>query len=196
MSVKSCGKPHSEKIGESPFNSVMDGSLSTSINDSWLSQSQDDLISMLLQDKRSPHTRAAYEKDLRNFFFVVANTPEPTPQIVVEFLSLDRFVAVSLVLKYKAFMLEQGLTPATINRRLAAIKSLVKFARKIGRCSYSLEDIEGERNRAYRDTTGIDIKAFKRVLMECDRSTKKGLSSERSFPSLPSPVIWMILRLL
>ncbi|MEQ8465728.1 tyrosine-type recombinase/integrase [Coleofasciculus sp. E1-EBD-02] len=180
MNVASCGSwdshnPNREISVQEDVTSVMDGSLSTSINDSWLSQSQDDLIFMLLQDKRSPQTRAAYKKDLRNFFFVVANTPEPTPQIVVEFLSLDRFAAVSLVLKYKAFLLEQGLMPATVNRRLAAVKSLVKFARKIGRCSYSLEDIEGERNRAYRDTTGIDIKAFKRVLMECDRSTKKGL---------------------
>lgn len=153
----------------------MGSSLSISNNGSWLSQCQDDLISQLLQDKRSANTRAAYERDLRDFFGVVANAPKPSPQLVAEFLSLDRFAAVSLVLKYKAYLLQKGLKPATINRRLAAIKSLVKFARKVGKCSYSLEDIEGEKNQAYRDTTGIGVDVFKRVLKQCDRSTLKGL---------------------
>lgn len=153
----------------------MTSSLSTAVNGSWLSQCQDDLISQLLQDKRSANTRAAYERDLRDFFQVVANAPKPSPQLVAEFLGLDRFAAVSLVLKYKAHLLQKGLKPATINRRLAAIKSLVKFARKVGKCSYGLEDIEGEKNQAYRDTTGIGVDAFKQVLKQCDRSTLKGL---------------------
>lgn len=153
----------------------MVSSLSVASSDSWLSQCQDDLISQLLQDKRSANTRAAYERDLRDFFSVVANAPKPSPQLVAEFLGLDRFAAVSLVLKYKAYLLKKGLKPATINRRLAAIKSLVKFARKVGKCSYGLEDIEGEKNQAYRDTTGIDVDAFKQVLKQCDRLTLKGI---------------------
>lgn len=170
-----CEKSHYDKFSISPFGSFMGSSLSLSNNGSWLTQCQDDLISQLLQDKRSANTRAAYERDLRHFFEVVANAPKPSPQLVAEFLSLDRFAAVSLVLKYKAHLLQRGLKPATINRRLAAIKSLTKFARKVGKCSYSLEDVEGERNQAYRDTTGIGIDAFKRVLKQCDRSTLKGL---------------------
>lgn len=173
--MASCVKSHYDKFSISPFDTFMGSSLSLSNNDSWLSQSQDDLIAQLLQDKRSANTRAAYERDLRHFFEVVANAPKPSPQIVAEFLSLDRFAAVSLVLKYKAFLLKKGLKPATINRRLAAIKSLVKFARRVGKCAYGLEDIEGERNQAYRDTTGIGIDAFKRVLKQCERSTLKGL---------------------
>lgn len=170
-----CLKSHYDKFSISPFDTFMGSSLSTSVNGSWLSQAQDDLISQLLQDKRSANTKAAYERDLRDFFGVVANSPSPSPQLVAEFLSLDRFAAVSLVLKYKAYLLQKRLKPATINRRLAAIKSLIKFARKVGRCGYSLEDIEGERNQAYRDTTGIGIDAFKRVLKQCDRSSVKGL---------------------
>jgi integrase/recombinase XerC len=173
--AQSCVKGHYDKFSITPFDGFMGSSLSTSVDGSWLSQSQDDLISQLLADKRSQNTKAAYERDLRHFFEVVANAPKPSPQLVAEFLSLDRFAAVSLVLKYKAFLLKKGLKPATINRRLAAIKSLVKFARKVGKCSYSLEDIEGEKNQAYRDTTGISIDAFKRVLKQCERSTLKGL---------------------
>lgn len=173
--MASCVNGHYDKFSISPFDSFMGSPLSTSVNGSWLSQCQDDLISQLLQDKRSANTRAAYERDLRDFFEVIANAPKPSPQLVAEFLSLDRFAAVALVLKYKAHLLQKGLKPATINRRLAAIKSLIKFARRVGKCSYSLEDIEGERNQAYRDTTGIGIDAFKRVLKQCDRSTLKGL---------------------
>ncbi|MCA1993003.1 MAG: tyrosine-type recombinase/integrase [Coleofasciculus sp. S288] len=173
--VQTCENAHYDKFSISPFDTFMGSSLSLANNGSWLHQCQDDLISQLLQDKRSANTRAAYERDLRHFFEVVANAPKPSPQLVAEFLSLDRFAAVSLVLRYKAYLLHKGLKPATINRRLAAIKSLVKFARKVGKCSYSLEDIEGERNQAYRDTTGINITAFKRVLKQCDRSTLKGL---------------------
>jgi integrase/recombinase XerC len=175
IEAQTCVKSHYDKFSISPFDGFMGSSLSTLVNGSWLSQAQDDLISQLLQDKRSPNTRAAYERDLRHFFEVVANAPKPSPQLVAEFLSLDRFVAVSLVLKYKAHLLQQGLKPATINRRLAAIKSLVKFARKVGKCSYGLEDIDGEKNQSYRDTTGIGIDAFKRVLKQCDRSNLKGL---------------------
>lgn len=173
--MATCVKGHYDKFSITPFDTFMDSSLSTSVDGSWLSQSQDDLINQLLQDKRSANTRSAYERDLRHFFEVIANAPKPSPQLVAEFLSLDRFAAVSLVLKYKAFLLKKGLKAATINRRLAAIKSLVKFARKVGRCGYSLEDIDGERSQSYRDTTGISIEAFKRVLKQCDRSTLKGL---------------------
>lgn len=170
-----CVKSHYDKFSISPFDGFMGSSLSTSVNGSWLSQCQDDLISQLLQDKRSANTRAAYERDLRDFFGVVANSPSPSPQLVAEFLSLDRFAAVSLVLKYKAYLLQKGLRPATINRRLSAIKSLVKFARKVGKCAYGLEDIDGEKNQSYRDTTGVSIDVFKRVLKQCDRSTLKGV---------------------
>ena len=172
---KTCLKSNYDKFSISPFDGFTGSSLSPSVNGSWLSQAQDDLISQLLADKRSPNTKAAYERDLRHFFEVVANAPKPSPQLVAEFLSLDRFAAVSLVLKYKAYLLQKGLKPATINRRLAAIKSLVKFARKVGKCSYGLEDIDGEKNQSYRDTTGIGIDAFKRVLKQCDRLTLKGL---------------------
>jgi hypothetical protein len=58
--------------------------------------------------------------------------------LITEFLSLDRFGAIALVLKYKAHLLDRELKEATINRRLAAIKSLVAFARKLGKCDYTL----------------------------------------------------------
>src|SRR4028119_1008739 len=67
-----------------------------------------DLIGELLADKRSPGTRRAYARDLRYFFEAVAGR-EATPDLVAQFLSMNRFDAVALVLRYKQLLIEKGL---------------------------------------------------------------------------------------
>jgi integrase/recombinase XerC len=167
-----CLKTYYRKSSFQTF--VEAGSLVQSEQQSLLSQAaQRDLVAELLADKRSLNTRRAYEWDLKDFFRVVALS-SPTPALVAEFLGLDRFAAISLVLKYKAALIEKGLKEATVNRRLAAIRSLVDYARKIGKCDYTLTDIQGEKSKSYRDTTGISATAFKKVLHTCDRTTLKG----------------------
>jgi len=131
------------------------------------------VLQQLLADKRSINTRRAYEKDVTQFFRFMTGK-EVTPDLVLEFLHLERTAAVSVVLKYKAQLIEKGLKEATINRRLAAIKSLVAMGRKIGVCNFSLEDVSGEKVSKYRDTSGISSDAFKQVLVACDRSTLQG----------------------
>jgi integrase/recombinase XerC len=173
----SCGNIHSHNLEPfpilSPFDVFMGSQIQTST--SWLEQSstERDILAELLADKRSEGTRRAYAKDLKDFFQVVAKS-EPSPSVVAAFLKLDRYQAFSLVLRYKAHLIAKGLKEATINRRLAAIKSLVSFSRKLGHCTFTLEDIQGEKVKPYRDTRGIDLKTFKRVLAQCDRSTLKG----------------------
>lgn len=135
--------------------------------------SERDLISELLRDKRSENTRRAYSKDLQDFFSVTAGETA-SPRLVAEFLTLERGQAIALVLKYKASLIERSLAEATINRRLAAIKSLVKFAQKVGQCSWSLEEITGEKVRTYRDTSGVSVETYRRILAQCDRSTEAG----------------------
>ena len=133
-----------------------------------------DLIGELLADKRSPGTRRAYAKDLKYFFEAVAGK-EPTPELVAQFLAMDRFDAVALVLRYKQHLMEKGLAENTVNRRLAAIRSLVNYARTVGKCDWTLADVKGEAIQSYRDTTGIEPDAFKAMLATCDRSTIKGI---------------------
>ncbi len=138
----------------------MSSNLATNPKSSSLAASaEQDILLQLLADKKSPNTRRAYAKDLRDFFNTVANA-DPNPSLIGEFLTLDRFSAVSLVLKYKSVLVGKELAEATINRRLAAIKSLVNYARRIGKCDYSLEDVKGEKIQAYRDTSGISAEAF------------------------------------
>lgn len=132
-----------------------------------------DVLSHFFADKRSANTKRAYEKDVNDFFESMTGQPA-TPDSILEFLHLERSSAVSVVLKYKAKLIDRGLKEATVNRRLSAIKSLVAMGRKLGVCNYSLEDVKGEKVTKYRDTSGISSEAFKAVLLLCDRSTLQG----------------------
>lgn len=132
-----------------------------------------DLIAELLRDKRSPNTRKAYQRDLKDFFQTIAQT-EPSPQLVAEFLQLERATALQLVLSYKAALIEKNLSEATVNRRLAAIRSLVNFAQAAGKCPWGLDEIHGEKIKAYRDTSGVGIDSYKAILAVPNRATIKG----------------------
>lgn len=126
------------------------------------------LLSDWLNTKRSPHTRRVYQKDIQNFLADLGTE-------LGKFLTLDRHGAFELVSRYKGELIQKGLKSATINRRLAAIKSLVCFAYNCGHCEFMLESVKGEKLCAYRDTTGIDPETFKRVLGGIDRTSLKGI---------------------
>jgi integrase/recombinase XerC len=132
-----------------------------------------DVLSQLLADKRCLNTRRAYEKDVNDFFREMTGQVA-TPDSVLEFLHLEERQAVAVVLKYKAKLLNKGLKEATVNRRLAALKSLVTMGRTLGVCAYSLNDIKGEKKQAYRDTTGVSKEAFRQILQQCNLDTLKG----------------------
>lgn len=139
----------------------------------YVTSSERDLLQELLADKRSVNTRRAYAWDLRDFFQDIA-AKQPTPELLAEFLTLPRIAAISIVLKYKAGMIERGLKEATVNRRLSAVRSLVDYARKVGKCDWDLHDISGEKVVNYRDTSGVSVADWKKVLAMPDRTTLKG----------------------
>ena len=132
-----------------------------------------DVLKQLLAHKRSENTRRAYERDVNDFLKTMTGKSACTDN-VLEFLHLDERQAVSVVLKYKAKLIDKGLKEATVNQRLAAVKSLVEMGRKLGACHYTLGDIKGEKVTSYRDTTGVDTKTFERLLSGCDRTTLAG----------------------
>jgi integrase/recombinase XerC len=109
-----------------------------------------------------------YQKDIDNFL-------SDTGTELGKFLTLDRHKAFELVSRYKGELIQKGLKSATINRRLAAIKSLVSFSYNCGHSEFMLESVKGEKLSAYRDTSGIDPEAFKRVLGGIDRTSLKGI---------------------
>jgi len=134
-----------------------------------------DLVAKLLASKRSENTRRAYEKDLTDFFLTMAGR-DPSPELVAHFLSLPRTQAISLVVDYKAKLLARGLTEATINRRLSALRALVNLAYSVGASEWRLDGqaISNERVKAYRDTTGVNAQQMQRVMDIPDRRTLKG----------------------
>ena len=121
-----------------------------------------------LNTKRSHHTRRVYQRDIDNFLADLNLE-------LGKFLSLDRHGAYALVSRYKGELVTKGLKSATINRRLAAIKSLVAFSYNCGHSDFMLESVKGEKLSAYRDTSGVDPETFKRVLGGIDRGTLKGI---------------------
>jgi integrase/recombinase XerC len=109
-----------------------------------------------------------YRRDIENFLADLGTE-------LGKFLSLDRFEAYALVSRYKGDLIKKELKSATINRRLAAIKSLVSFSYNCGHCEFMLESVKGEKLSSYRDTSGVDSETFKRVLGGIDRGTLKGI---------------------
>ena len=121
-----------------------------------------------LNTKRSPHTRRVYRRDIENFLSDIGTE-------LGKFLTLDRHGAYALVSRYKGELIKNNLKSATINRRLAAIKSLVAFSYNCGHCDFMLESVKSEKLSAYRDTSGVDCETFKRVLGGIDRTSLKGI---------------------
>ncbi|MGK7933496.1 MAG: tyrosine-type recombinase/integrase [Microcystaceae cyanobacterium] len=128
----------------------------------------DQVLNDWLSTKRSPHTQRVYRKDIENFL-------TSTGETLGRFLTHERKEAHEILTRYKGSLINQKLSPATINRRLAAIKSLVAHAYACGHCEFTLETVKGERLTAYRDTTGIDLDRFKAVLATVDLNTIKGV---------------------
>lgn len=163
------------KPTQSPEISVLKASFNAKIERHFDTLDTDpDVLEQLLSDKRSPNTRKAYEKDIKDFFREMAGG-YPDPDRVLEFLHLEERQAVAVILKYKAKMFQKGLKEATVNRRLSAIKSLVAMGKKLGVCAYSLTDIiKGEKASKYRDTSGVNRETFRLILQQCNVTTTKG----------------------
>jgi integrase/recombinase XerC len=127
----------------------------------------EELLADWLATKRSEHTQRVYKADIANFLSDIDST-------LGKLLESDRFAAYELVSRYKGLLLAQHLSSATINRRLAAIKSLVNYAYDCGRCEYVLDNVKLLKLEGYRDTSGVSVERFKQILATVDESSLKG----------------------
>ena len=115
---------------------------------------------------RSPRTMAAYRQDLEDFqAFVGAASPAAAAEVL---LGAGHGPANETALAYRASLVERGLAAATVNRRLAAVRSLVKLARTLGYVPWSLE-VPGMKAEAYRDTRGPGAAGVRLLLDELAR---------------------------
>nr|CAA9259665.1 Site-specific tyrosine recombinase slr0733 [uncultured Armatimonadetes bacterium] len=136
------------------------------------------LVQLLLADKRSAATRRAYASDLAAFFTEKGGgtSGAPTWSTVEQFVRLPAPQLALRLAAYKAGMLAANLSEATVNRRLAAVRSLLKFAHRLG---YAATDgrslIDGEKVVPYRNTRGVDLAALRRLLAAPEKDTLRGL---------------------
>ena len=110
---------------------------------------------------RAKTTLRAYQGDISDFRrFVGAETNEEAAELL---LSRGHGGANELALRYRGDLLERGLAAATVNRRLAALRSVVKLARVLGMVPWSLE-VPSVESQPYRDTRGPGAAGFRLLL--------------------------------
>jgi integrase/recombinase XerC len=109
---------------------------------------------------RSPRTLHAYGADLADFalWAGAADAADAARRLLAAGLGAANEAA----LNYRNALVGRGLAPATVNRRLAALRSLLQLARTLGLSAWSLE-VAGVRGQTLRDTRGPGREGFKRL---------------------------------
>lgn len=119
----------------------------------------EDVLAAFLAGKNR-HTLAAYDADLRDFARFLAIDP---PKLAVAALvTSGRGDAHAIALAFRVHLQSRGLAPATVARKLAALRSVVKLAGQLGQVDWELT-ITSPRGEAYRDTAGPGADGWKAV---------------------------------
>ena len=130
-----------------------------------------DLIGAFLSGRKATTIRA-YAKDLDDFAAFLGMTRSSAVELLV---AGGPGNANATALAYRAHLDGRKLAPATICRRLAALRSVVRMARRIGRIAWAL-DVDSPRSRAYRDTRGPGEHGVRKMVKQAgkDARTPKG----------------------
>ena len=122
--------------------------------------------------RRSADTRRAYEADLLDFtrYLGLADPREAVRELTAHGAGM----ANSKALQYKGALVAAGRSPATVNRRLSALRSVVALAKTLGLVAWTLE-VANERAQAYRDTLGPGRAAVRAMLDAIQGDAPKAL---------------------
>ncbi|MCP4571870.1 MAG: tyrosine-type recombinase/integrase [bacterium] len=126
---------------------------------------------------RNERTLRAYNGDLRDFAKFADAADVPTAAALL--LGRGHGSANALALFYRSGLFDRGFAPATINRRLAALRALVKMARTLGFVTWSLE-VESVKARSYRDTRGPGPRGVRAILGTLDGDTRPKALRDRA----------------
>ena len=119
-----------------------------------------DLVAAILASLAA-RTARTYLTDYRDFARFLG---QPDPPAALDLLiGLGPGPAHACALAYRVHLADRGLAPGTIARRLVALRSAVKIARRLGRVSWSLE-VPGPKPSVYRDTRGPGRSGWLRLL--------------------------------
>jgi integrase/recombinase XerC len=114
---------------------------------------------------KDPKTVAAYRRDLATFAAYLA------PHTFAAFCATDAGTAHAVALAYRSHLLASGLSPATVNRRLSAVRSVLAYARMVGLVAWRLE-VPGVEGATLRDTRGPGAAGVARMLAAAGTTPK------------------------
>jgi len=130
---------------------------------------------------RGANTVKAYRRDHEDFRAFLARqdglaafaaTAETAARLLI---TIEHGQANALALGYRADMIARGLQPATVNRRLAALRSLVRLANTLALIAWTI-DVENVAGAAYRDTRGPGRDGVKAMMTQVrGRTDAKGI---------------------
>lgn len=131
------------------------------------------VLDLVLRDRRSPNTARAYAADLKAFF---NSRGEPVSEDSVRSLCTVRTGELAIILNtYLASMRAQGLKPSTINRRLSAVRSLLRMARRMGKTEVDPAGlVDNEKTSRRSSRTGPTVDEVNAILARPDRATVAG----------------------
>lgn len=120
-----------------------------------------DLYGALLADAKKPTTRRAREQDIADLAgFLGTGNPSRACALLV---AGDVGTANAIGTAYVRHLIDRGLAPATINRRISTLRRLATLARRFGLVPWSI-DVDSLKARAYRDTAGPGQEGMERLL--------------------------------
>lgn len=108
---------------------------------------------------RSSHTSDAYARDLDNFDTYLVGcgaVGKEASQRLEWFFGQPAGRANELVLHYQHALFARSLSPGTVSRRIACVRSIVKYARMLGAVPWTIE-IKLPRRELSRDTAGPTV---------------------------------------
>ena len=120
---------------------------------------------------KSPLTVRAYQGDIRQFAEWCKVHPA---QIADTLLGLTSAEGNGLVLRYRNSMIDSGTSSSVINRRLAAIRSLMDLANQVGVSTWRLS-VKGVQSEPRKDNRGPEIGELRDVFALPDQATVRGV---------------------
>lgn len=118
---------------------------------------------------RNANTKEAYATDLADFAGHIK--ADSSTAAIATLLHAGQGQANLLTLEYRNSLKERGLQSATINRRLSALRAVVRLARMLGMVPWALE-IPNEKHQAYRDVSGVGENGIEKILKQLQKRSR------------------------
>lgn len=132
------------------------------------------LLEAVLATRRSPATRTAYRSDLKDFCRFLG--AEPPTETLGRFVTLPQRSIQIQIEGYKEALTARGAMPATVNRRLSAIRAVLEYAADKG-CASSdgRAAVSNKRILVSSPFEGLTAMKVRCLLALPDLSTERGL---------------------